>query len=97
MEVAAGALLIVSLAVLVAVGAGILTGRLVLSPFVWAFLLLPPLAFGQALWNSARSRRATQAKQRSERFFHAAAQVAIGVYFEGQFIYTWYYTDALAW
>lgn len=97
-EVTAGVLLVVSLGVLAVFSAGMLTGRLVLSPFVWAFLLLPPIAFGQALWNAVRSRRATEPKQRSDRFFYAAAQVVIGVYFEGQLAYTWLYTPtALAW
>ncbi|WP_436534087.1 hypothetical protein [Actinoplanes sp. HUAS TT8] len=57
--------------------------------FAWAWLAVPVIAFGQAVWNTIRARRATEPARRDHLSKQAAIQLVIGLILVGHFLYTW--------
>jgi hypothetical protein len=83
------ALLVVYLLGAAALAVAAAAGRATLSPFS-AYLIIPAIAFGQAVFNVTRSRRAADARRRHEHARDGGLQAAIGVIIAGQLAWTWW-------
>ncbi|BEL01990.1 hypothetical protein Q0Z83_001810 [Actinoplanes sichuanensis] len=73
----------------VALAVAVATGRATLSPTNGAYLIIPAIAFGQAVWNTTRARRADDTVRRDKLARIGGIQVAIGVVIAGQLACQW--------
>lgn len=83
------ALLAVYLIAMLLLVAAVATGRAALSPLGAAYLVLPAVALGQAVFNSVRSRRADDPARSSELARHSGIQAGIGLVLLAQSVYYW--------